>query len=121
MEKQHTLIHASMSSLIGLIILNWAMIHALFAQGPPNPPGQFGPYIGSTIALAAVSLYLVYHHYKFGYISSIIVGLMCLLSAGPQKFFFEPNATLLTPVIILGTTFSVTLIICSILSLKRKI
>lgn len=121
MEKQHTLIQASMSSLIGLIILNWAMIHALFAQVPPNPPGQFGPYIGSTLALAAVSLYLAYHHYKIGYISSIIVGLMCLLSAGPQKFIFEPNATLLIPVIILGTTFSVTLIICSILSLKRKI
>jgi energy-converting hydrogenase Eha subunit A len=121
MEKQHTFIHASMGSLIGLIILNWAMIQALFAQVPPNPPGQFGPYISSTLALAVVSLYLVYHHYKTGYISSIIVGLMCLLSAGPQKFFIEPNAILLTPVIILGTTFSVILIVCSILNLKRKI
>ncbi len=121
MEKQHTLIHASIGSLIGLIILNWAMIHALFAQVPPNPPGQFGPYISSTLTLAVVALYLVYHHYKIGYISSIIVGLMCLLSAGPQKFFIEPNAILLTPVIILGTTFSAILIICSILTLKRKI
>jgi hypothetical protein len=108
LEKQHTLIQASMSSLIGLIILNWAMIQALFAQIPPNPPGQFGPYIASTLALAAVSLYLA-------------VGLMCLLSAGPQKFFVEPNVKSLAPVIILGTTFSIILIICSILSLKRKI
>jgi hypothetical protein len=103
MEKQNSIIQASMSSLIGLIVLNWVMIQALFAQVPPNPPGQFGPYIGSTIALAVVSLYLVYHHYKIGFISSIIVGLMCLLSMGPQKFFIEPNAKLLIPVIILGT------------------
>jgi len=120
MEKQHTLKQASMSSLIGLIILNWVMIHALFAQVPPNPPGQFGPYIGSTLALAVVSLYLIYHQYKIGYISSIIVGHMCLLSTGPQKFFIEPNAILLTPVIILGTTFSTILLICSFLTLKKK-
>jgi hypothetical protein len=48
------------------------MIHALFAQVPPYPPGQFGPYIASSPALAAVSLYLVYHHHKIGYISSIM-------------------------------------------------
>ena len=121
MEKQNSIIQASMTSLIGLIVLNWVMIQALFAQVPPNPPGQFGPYIGSTIALAVVSLYLVYCHLKIGYISSIIIGLMCLLSSGPQKFFFELHATELIPVIILGTTFSVTLIICSILALKRRI
>jgi len=121
MEKQNSIIQASMSSLIGLIVLNWVMIQALFAQVPPNPPGQFGPYIGSTIALAVVSLYLVYFHFRIGYISSIIIGLMCLLSTGPQKFFFELHATKLIPVIILGTTFSVTLIICSILALKRRI
>jgi len=110
-----------MSSLIGLIVLNWVMIQALFAQVPPNPPGQFGPYIGSTIALAVVSLYLVYFHFRIGYFSSIIIGLMCLLSSGPQKFFVELHATELIPVIILGTIFSVTLIICSILALKRRI
>ena len=121
MEKQNSIIQASLSSLIGLIVLNWVMIQALFAQVPPNPPGQFGPYIGSTIALAVVSLYLVYFHFRIGYISSIIIGLMCLLSSGPQKFFFELHATQLIPIIILGTTFSVTLIICSILALKRRI
>ena len=121
MEKQNSIIQASMSSLIGLIVLNWVMIQALFAQVPPNPPGQFGPYIASTIALAFVSLYLVYFRFKIGYISSIIVGLMCLLSSGPQKFFLELHAINLLPVIILGTTFSVTLIICSILALKRRL
>ena len=121
MEKQNSIIQASISSLIGLIVLNWVMIQALFAQVPPNPPGQFGPYIGATITLAIVSLYLVYYHFRIGYIASIITGLMCLLSSGPQKLFFELHARELIPVIILGTTFSLILIICSILALKRRI
>lgn len=120
MEKPNSIIQAVISSLIGLAVLNCVMIGALFAQVPPNPPGRFGPYIGATMALAIVSMVLVHWRNKIGYIGSIIVGLMCLLSTGPQKFFIEPNATLLIPVIILGTTFSATLIIGSILSLKKK-
>jgi hypothetical protein len=92
MEKPSAIIQVAISSLLGLIVLNCVMLGALFAQVAPNPPGKFGPYIGTTIALAVLSLPLVYWRNKIGYICSIIVGLMCLMSLGPHKLFIEKTA-----------------------------
>ena len=120
MEKPSSIIQVAISSLLGLIVLNCVMLGALFAQVAPNPPGKFGPYIGATIALAVLSLPLVYWRNKIGYICSTIVGLMCLMSLGPQKFFIEKTANLLSPVIILGSILSVVLIIYSIMAWREK-
>jgi len=120
MEKPRATSQGMISSLIGLIALNCAMLGALFAQVPPNPPGKFGPYITTTIALAIVSVSLVFWRNKIGYMSSIIVGLMCLLSLGPQKFLSEPTANLLAPAIILGSILSVVLIVSSIMAWREK-
>ena len=119
MEKPNSILQAAISSLIGLIVLNCVMLGALFAQVPPNPPGRVGPYIGATISLAIASLPLFFWRNRIGYISSIIVGLMCLMSLGPQKFFIEPTAILLSPVIVLGSVLSFILIISSIYELRR--
>jgi hypothetical protein len=120
MERHSSILQGMMSSLIGLIVLNSALLGALFAQVPPNPPGKFGPYITATLALAVVSFTLVYWRSRVGYISSIIVGLMCLLSFGPQKFFNEPTANLLAPVIIIGSIFSVLLIVFSVITWSKQ-
>lgn len=120
MEKPSLILQAAISSLIGLIALNCVMLGALFAQVAPNPPGKFGPYIGTTIALAVVSLPLIYWRNRIGYICSIIVGIMCLLSLGPQKFFIEQAANLLSPAIILGSILSLILIISSIMAWREK-
>ena len=120
MEKPRATLQGMISSLIGLIALNCAMLGALFAQVPPNPPGKFGPYITTTIALALVSVSLVFWRNRIGYMSSIIVGLMCLLSFGPQKFLSEPTANLLAPAIILGSILSVVLIVSSIMAWREK-
>ena len=112
-------IQAAASSLIGLIVINCVMLGALFSQVPPNPPGRFGPFIGSTVALAAVSLSLVWWQNKIGYVSSIAVGIMCLVSVGPQKLFFGHSAVQLAPVIILGSIFALALIISSITAIKE--
>ena len=120
MERPSSIMQVAISSLLGLIVLNCVMLGALFAQVAPNPPGKFGPYIGATIALAVLSLPLVYWRNKIGYICSTIVGLMCLMSLGPQKFFIEKTANLLSPVIILGSTLSVVIIIYSIMAWREK-
>ena len=111
-------IQAAISSLIGLIVINCVMLGALFSQVPPNPPGRFGPYIGTTIALATVSLPLIWWKNKIGYVSSIVVGMMCLVSLGPQKLFMGHNAVQLAPVIILGSIFALALIISSIMAFR---
>ena len=120
MEKKSSILQAVISSLIGLVVINCVMLGALFAQVPPNPPGKFGPYIGATLSLAVLSLPLVFWRNRIGYISSIIVGLMCLMSTGPQKFFIEQEPFLLSPVIILGSILSVVLIISSIMAWREK-
>ena len=120
MEKPSSILQTVISSLIGLIVLNSVMLGALFAQVPPNPPGRFGPYIGATLSLALLSLPLIFWRNRIGYISSIVVGLMCLMSLGPQKFFIEQAANLLFPVIILGSILSFVLIISSIIAWKEK-
>ncbi len=119
MNKPSAIIQAAVSSLIGLITLNGAMLGALFAQVAPNPPGRFGPYISATLALAAVSLPLVYWRNKIGYIGSIAAAMMCLLSVGPQKFLIEPSAALLSPVIILGSILCMLLMISSIMAWRK--
>ena len=120
MEKPSSILQMAISSLIGLIVLNCVMLGALFAQVPPNPPGRFGPYIGATLSLAVLTLPLIFWRNRIGYISSIVVGLMCLMSLGPQKFFIEQAANLLFPAILLGSVFSLTLIISSIIALMKK-
>ena len=120
MEKPSSILQAVISSLIGLIALNCVLLGALFAQVPPNPPGRVGPYIGATLSLAVLSLPLIFWRNRIGYISSIIVGFMCLISMGPQKFFIEEAANLLSPVIILGSILSLILIISSTMAWREK-
>ena len=120
MGKLSLTLQSAISSLIGLLALNCALLGALFAQVPPNPPGQFGPYISATLALAALSLPLIIWRNRLGYVCSILVGCMCLLSFGPQKFFVEPTAKLLSPVIFLGSILSVVIIISSIMAWRER-
>ena len=94
---------ALFSSLLGLLVLNAVMLLALFAQVAPNPPGRFGPYIGTTIALAAMALPLITWQNRWGLLPALLAALMSMLSLGPHKLFFEPAAVLLWPVILLGS------------------
>ena len=96
------------------------MLGALFAQVPPNPPGQFGPYIGTIVALAAVALPLYWWRSRVGKGAALLVALMSLLSAGPQKIFVEPEAMKLLPVILLGSTLSLTLIVATVMGWNER-
>ncbi len=119
MTRPRTTVQLVTTSLIGLFVINCVMLGALFSQVPPNPPGQFGPYIGATAALAAAALPLCWWGNKIGHLCAIIVGLMCLLSLGPQKFFMEPAAIQLLPAIILGSILSVVVIVASVAGWRK--
>jgi hypothetical protein len=97
-EKQNLIV-----SLIGLLTIDIVLLLALFAEVDPHPPGFLGPFIGAMVSLGVISVVLALWERKIGLISAIIFGCMNILAVGPQKYFFDPNAELVVPVIILGT------------------
>lgn len=119
MEKPSSDIQIAVSSLAGLIILKSVLLGSLWAQVQPHPPARVGPFIATSLSLAVVSIPLFWWRNKIGYITSIIVGLLGLLSFGPHKFFTE-SAGQIFPAIIIGTVLSVVLIITSITSWRKK-
>ena len=92
-----------LASLIGLLTIDIVLLLALFAEVDPHPPGSLGPFIGATISLGVISLALALWERKIGLISSTIFGCLNILAVGPQKYFYDPNAIAVTPIIILGT------------------
>ena len=119
MEKPSWNIQAAVTSLAGLIVLKCILLGALWAQVQPHPPARLAPFIAASFSLAIVSLPLVWWRSKIGYITSIIVGLLGLVSFGPHKFLTE-SANQIFPAIIVGTVLSVVLVIASITGLTRK-
>ena len=103
MANPSSRMQVTISSLVGLIVINCVMLGALFS-----------------IALAVLSLPLIWWRNKIGYVCSILVGLMCLISVGPHKFFLEQAAMQLAPVITLGSILTVVLIITSIMAWRGK-
>ena len=121
MEKPSWSIQIAVSSLAGLILLKAVLLGSLWAQVQPHPPARVGPFIAASLSLAIVSIPLVWWRSKIGYTTSIIVGLIGLVSFGPQKFFTEPlSANQVFPAIIVGTVLSVVLIISAIASWRKE-
>jgi hypothetical protein len=119
MEKPRWSIQIAVSSLAGLIILKAVLLGSLWFQIQPHPPARVGPFIAASLSLAVVSILLVWWRNKIGYTTSIIVGLLGLISFGPHKFFSESGGQIF-PAIIVGTLLSVVLIIASLASWRTK-
>ena len=107
-------------SLIGLLTIDIVLLLALFAEVEPHPPGFLGPFIGAMVSLGVISVVLALWERKIGLISAIIFGCMNILSVGPQKYFYDPNAEAVTPIIILGTILIVALFYSILLVRKRE-
>ncbi len=120
MEKPSWSIQIAVSSLVGLILLKGVMLGSLWAQVQPHPPAEVGPFIAASLSLAIVSLPLVWWRNKTGYIISIIVGVLGLVSFSPLKFFYDESAGQVLPVIIVGTVLVAALIISSVASWRKK-
>lgn len=106
-------------SLIGLLTIDIVLLLALFAEVDPHPPGSLGPFIGATISLGAISIVLALWERKIGLISALIFGCLNILAVGPQKYFYDPNAMAVTPIIILGTILIGTLFYSILLAWKK--
>ncbi len=120
MEKPSSILQAMIVSLAGITVLYSVMFGSLFAQIPPHPPARVGLFMAVCLSLAVVSILLVWWRNRVGFISSILVGILSLLSFGPHKFLIYESAIKVFPVIILGTTFCIVLIISPILALRGK-
>jgi hypothetical protein len=119
MDKPSWSIQIAISSLAGLILLKAVLLGSLWAQVQPHPPARVGPFIAASLSLAVASIPLVWWRNKIGYTTSIITGLLGLMSFGPHKFFSE-SADKIFPAIVAGTVLSVVLIISSLVSWRTK-
>ena len=119
MEKPGWSIQMAVSALAGMVTLKSVLLGALWARVQPHPPERVGPFIAASLSLAIVSIPLVWWRNKIGYTTSIIVGLLGLVSFGPHKMFTE-SAGPIFPAIIVGTVLSVALIISSVASWRKK-
>lgn len=96
---------AAIAALAGLLLLDLAMFASMLAGVAPHPAGDRGPFIAATAALALADLLLVAGHRRTagGWVA-LVTALACLPGVGPHKFWTEPAARDLAPVIIVGTT-----------------
>ncbi len=120
MEKPSWSIQIAVSSLAGQVLLYAVLMGSLWAQVEPHPPARVGPFIAASLCLAVVSIPLVWWRNKIGYIISIIVGVLGLVSFSPLNFFYDESADQIFPAIIVGTVLSVVLIISSLASWRTK-
>ncbi len=110
----------AVASLLGLVILHLVQLGALFAQLELSPPLFVGPLIGTAVAIQMVTIPLVLwqHRSRLLWISAVV--LTAIPSVGPQKFITEPDALILSPIIILGTIFMIILIVYAVTNNKVK-
>jgi len=120
MNQLNGKIQGLLISLIGLLVIDIVLLQALFAQVPPHPPGNLGPFIAAMVTLGVISPILIHWKNKMGLISSFIFGCMNILAVGPHKYWVDPNAKLVLPVIILGTILVITLFYSIFLVWKKK-
>ena len=120
MNQLNGKIQGLLISLIGLLVIDIVILQALFAQVPPHPPGNLGPFIAAMVTLGVISPILIHWKNKMGLISSFIFGCMNILAVGPHKYWLDPNGTIVLPVIILGTILVITLFYSILLVWKKK-
>jgi hypothetical protein len=107
--------HLAAASLTALFLLASVMFMAMLAGIEPHPPGARGPYLGAVAALSVASVWLLLAGHRLGRWIGTIAALAYLPSVGPHKFFTEPAAQSLAPLILVGTLA----VIATVISLNR--
>lgn len=120
MKTLNSTAQLAVASLLGLLILHVVQLGALFAQLELSPPTFVGPLIGTAIALQSVTIPLILWQHKSRLLWIAAVVLTSMPSVGPQKFIIEPDALILSPMIILGTIFTAVLIVYAVTDGKVK-
>jgi hypothetical protein len=98
---------------------SWSIVCSSLGPRPISPLARVGIFIAANCILALVAIPFVCWKEKKGYILSIIVGLLGLISFGPHMIF-TGSAGQIFLAIIVGTVLSVFLIISSIASWRKE-
>lgn len=109
--------HLAAAALAGLLVLAAVMFIAMLAGVEPHPPGIRGPYLGAVGALAVASLWLLLAGDPAGPGVGLVTALAFIPGVGPQKFWTEPAAPALAPLIVVGTLCVATVL----LTLTRRL
>ena len=120
MKTLNSTTQLAVASLLGLVILHLVQLGALFAQLELSPPMFVGPLIGTAVAIQAATIPLILWQHKSRLLWIIAVVLTTIPSVGPQKFIIEPEALILSPMIIMGTIFMTVLIVYAVTGGKVK-
>lgn len=110
----------ALGSLAGIVVLKVVMLGGLYSRTPPFPPEFLSPFIGATLALAALGAVLLVSNSRHFFVPTIAFAGASLLSYGPHKlypgdnpFFFAQTPTVY-PAIAVGSILIATLILSSL-------
>jgi hypothetical protein len=110
----------ALAALSGLLLLSAAMTAAAMAGLPPHPPSDKLPFVSTNAALAVMSLVLLgLGRARAGGALALLTALAYVPSVGLHKFWTEPHAMLLTPVLVVGSGAVLALAWCGVLLLRR--
>lgn len=110
----------AIAALSGLLLLSLAMTAAAMAGLPPHPPADKLPFVSADAALAAMALVLLgLGRARVGGALALLTALAYVPSVGLHKFWTEPHALLLTPVLLVGSGAVLALAWCGLRLLRR--
>lgn len=95
--------HLAAASLAALSLLALAMFVAMLVGVEPHPPGARGPYLAAVMALSLASVWLLVARERAGVWVGLVTALAFVPSVGPHKFWTEPAAQALAPLIVIGS------------------
>jgi hypothetical protein len=102
------------------------MLGGLYSRTPPFPPEFLSPFIGATLALAALSAVLLILNSRLFFLPTIAFAGASLLSYGPHKLypgenpFFFAQTPSVYPAIAIGSIL-IAILILSSLRLRRHL
>lgn len=101
------------AALQALLLMLALMMVALWTGTPPHPPASKGPIIAAIASLSWLALQLVRTGHPRAWLGVALAVLAGVPAFGPHKFWTEPEAVLLAPVIVLGSAVLVVLAGCA--------
>ena len=110
----------ALGSLAGIVVLKLVMLGGLYSRTPPFPPEFLAPFIGATLALAALSAVLLVSNSRHFFVPTIVFAGASLLSYGPhtlypgENAFFFAQTPSVYPAIAVGSIMIGTLVLSSL-------